>query len=403
VHNAEVKLCGKHGRIHTVLWSAETIWLDGQLCALTTASDITDRKQAEETLRRERELLRAIIDTVPAMITLYEPDTKRLQLNREFERLIGWSTQDAVGVSLIEQCYPDPDEREQIRQFMESCREGWMDIRMRARDGRIIETSWANVRLTNGLQIGIGIDITARKRAETEVRRANAELQQFAHIVSHDLQEPLRTVGSFVSLLAKRYQGRFDADAEEYIAFAVDGARRMQQMIQDLLAYSRMGGQAREFTPIDCEGVLARVMRDLQGAITEQHATITHDPLPTVVGDGVRLRQVFQNLLGNALKFRGEAPPCVHISAQRLPQQWQLVVRDNGIGIDPTQMGRLFQVFQRLHPRSAYPGTGIGLAMCKKIVEQHGGQIWVESAPGQGAAFFFTLPLRDPESHGRTS
>jgi light-regulated signal transduction histidine kinase (bacteriophytochrome) len=168
----------------------------------------------------------------------------------------------------------------------------------------------------------------------------------------------------------------------------------MQQMIKDLLAYTRAGDQAREFTAVDCEQLLARVEHDLQSAITAQQATITHDPLPTVPGDVVRLKQVFQNLLANALKFRGEAPPRVHVSVQRLNGQWRFGVRDNGIGIAPKQARRLFQVFQRLHPHSAYPGTGIGLAICKKIIEQHGGQIWVESAPEQGATFFFTLAMK---------
>jgi PAS domain S-box-containing protein len=239
--------------------------------------------------------------------------------------------------------------------------------------------------------VGVTMDITARKETEAELQRVNAELQQFARIVSHDLCEPLRTVANFVTLLAKRFQGSLDADAEEYIAFAVDGAQRMQQMIQDLLLYSRVGDQARMFTAVDCEAVLTNVVNDLQLVITESGATVTHDPLPTVRGDATRLGQVLQNLIGNALKFHGAAPPQIHVSARRGSGHWQFAVRDNGVGLDPRHAERIFQVFQRLHPRSEYPGTGIGLAICKKIVEQHGGRIWVESQPGAGSTFYFTI------------
>lgn len=364
---------------------------------LGTNIDIDDQKQIEETLRQERELLQTLIDTVPVMLTLYKPGTEVLQLNREFEKLIGWSTQEAAGVSLMEQCYPDPDERERIRQFMETCRPGWMDIRMRTREGRILDTVWANVRLTTGIQVGIGIDVTARKAAEAEreqllaeLQRVNAELRQFAYIVSHDLNEPLRTMRSFVQLLTQRYQGRLDATGNEYLAFVVDGARRMQQMLTDLLAYTR-AGQRLEFQTANCEAVLGQVLSALQTRVVECGAVITHDSLPAVHGDATRLGHVFQNLISNSLKFRGEAPPRIHVSVRRADGQWQFAVRDNGIGIDPRHAERIFQIFQRLHTRSEYPGTGIGLAICKKIVEQHGGRIWVESRPGEGAIFYFTI------------
>jgi PAS domain S-box-containing protein len=239
--------------------------------------------------------------------------------------------------------------------------------------------------------VGVTMDITARKEAEAELQRVNAELQQFARIVSHDLHEPLRTVANFVTLLAERCQGNLDADAEKYIALAVDGAQRMQQMIQDLLLYSRVGDQARAFIAVDCEAVLIRVVHDLQLVITESSAVVTHDSLPTVRGDATRLGQVFQNLIGNALRFHGAAPPQIHVSACRGSGHWQFAVSDNGIGLDPRHAERIFQVFQRLHPRSKYPGTGIGLAICKKIVEQHGGRIWVESQPGAGSTFYFTI------------
>lgn len=359
-------------------------------------ADITARKQKEEDSAR----LAAIVESSEDAILSKTLDGIILSWNRGAERLYGYTAEEVIGQSVA--LLAPPEQQDEIPRILERLRRGerlehYETVR-RKKDGTRVSISLtvSPVKNAAGEIIGasaIARDITARKQAETKVQRINAELQQFAYIVSHDLQEPLRTVASFVSLLAKRYQGRLDADAEEYITFAVDGARRMQQMIQGLLAYARVGGQTQKFAIVDCEELLTHVINDLRGAITAQQATITHDPLPTIPGDAVRLKQVFQNLLGNALKFRGEAPPCVHVSAQRVNGQWRFVVRDNGIGLNPQQAGRLFQVFQRLHPRSAYPGTGIGLAICKKIIEQHGGQIWVESAPGQGAAFFFTLAM----------
>lgn len=242
-------------------------------------------------------------------------------------------------------------------------------------------------------------EIRERQRAEAELaqrtaelQRSNEELQQFSYVVSHDLQEPLRMVASYVQRLAKRYLGRLDAEAEESIGYAVEGATRMQALIRDLLVYTRVGSQGQAFGAVDCEAVLAHTVQDLQLAIAESGAEVTHDPLPTVRGDVAQLRLVFQNLIGNALKFRGPAPLRVHVSARPAGWQWTFSVRDNGIGLDPRQRERIFQVFQRLHTRGQYPGTGIGLAICKKIVEQHGGRIWVESEPEKGATFFCTLP-----------
>jgi len=226
------------------------------------------------------------------------------------------------------------------------------------------------------------------------LQRSNEELQQFAYVVSHDLQEPLRVVASYVQQLAERYQDKLEAEANELISYALDGAKRMQQLIVDLLAYSRIDTTGQEFAPTDCEGVLQRVLSDLRVAIEESGAEVTHDPLPQVMADNVQLGQVLQNLLGNAIKFRSQEPPRIHVSARQEGQQWVFSVRDNGIGINPRYAERIFGIFERLHPRTEYPGTGIGLAICKKIVERHGGQIWVESEPGKGAAFFFTLPIK---------
>jgi signal transduction histidine kinase len=233
------------------------------------------------------------------------------------------------------------------------------------------------------------------RQAEVELQRANKELRQFAAIVSHDLQEPLRMVTSYLQRLAQRSRRKLDAEAEECIDYAVDGAARMQTLIQDLLTYSRNGGHGLALATHDSDALLVRVLHDLQVAIVESGAEITRAPLPVVQADAQQLGLVFQNLIGNALKFHGEVAPRIHVSAQREGQQWRFAVQDQGIGLDPRQAERIFQVFQRLHTQREYPGTGMGLAICKKIVEQHGGRIWVESEPGKGASFFFTLPAAE--------
>ena len=233
------------------------------------------------------------------------------------------------------------------------------------------------------------------KAREQDLSRSNAELQQFAYVASHDLQEPLRMVASFTQLLARRYRDKLDKDAHDFINFAVDGATRMQTLISDLLNYSRVGTQGKPFEKTDCNAVLNQILRSLKLTIQEQHAVITSDPLPVVMADRVQLGQLFQNLITNAIKFHGANVPRVHVSAQRDGAKWKLSVRDNGIGIPPEHAERVFVIFQRLHTKTEYPGTGIGLAVCKKIVERHGGRIWPESAPGGGTTLWFTIPVTD--------
>ncbi len=233
------------------------------------------------------------------------------------------------------------------------------------------------------------------KHASAELARSNTELQQFAYVASHDLSEPLRMIVSYLDLLVARHRAGLNAEAQEFIGYAVDGAQRMQKLIDDLLAYARVDNRGRELKPVDLDAVLAEAQRNLKLRITESGAEIEHGPLPKVMGDASQLAQVFQNILSNAIKFRGKEPPRIRIGAEAVGGEWKLSIQDNGIGIDPKHFERLFVIFQRLHTRHEYPGTGIGLAICKKIIERHGGRIWVESKPGQGTAFFFTLGAAD--------
>jgi signal transduction histidine kinase len=235
-------------------------------------------------------------------------------------------------------------------------------------------------------------EIAAREEVQAALQRSNAELEQLAYVASHDMQEPLRMVASYLQLVAQRYGDLLDADGHEFIGYAVDGAKRMQALISDMLAFSRVNTRARPLAPTDCAKIVATARLNLQIAIEEAGATITEGELPAVLGDATQLLQLFQNLIANAIKFRGDAAPRVHVVAQPAEDGWCFSISDNGIGIAPEYFERIFVLFQRLHGRKEYSGTGIGLALCKRIVERHGGRIWVESTPGQGSVFSFTLP-----------
>ena len=233
---------------------------------------------------------------------------------------------------------------------------------------------------------------------EEELRRSNADLEQFAYVASHDLQEPLRMVASYMQLLDRRYGDKLGQDAQDFIGFAVDGAQRMQRLIDDLLAYSRIGIRGVPFEPTDSEVAFNRAMGNLEVSIEETGADVTHEPLPTVIGDSGQLVQLFQNLIGNGIKFSGSDVPEVRVDAVPVEAGWQFSVSDNGIGIDSQYSERIFELFRRLHGRDEYPGTGIGLAICKKIVQRHGGTISVASEPGMGSTFYFTLQSVDQKA-----
>ncbi|NIM49168.1 MAG: PAS domain S-box protein [Gemmatimonadales bacterium] len=286
-----------------------------------------------------------------------------------------------------------------------------IDTSVVTKDGRHVAVSLSGSVMRDddgGIQgmVCVAQDITERKRAQEmleqrthELARSNDELEQFAWVASHDLQEPLRMVASYTQLLSRRYKGKLDSDADEFIEFAVDGAARMRRLINDLLEFSRVGTHGKDFETTDCEAIYERTLVDLGGLVEDSGALVTHDRLPTVMGDGTQLGQLFQNLIVNAIKFRRDDEQLtIHVGVERQDGNWVIGVRDNGIGIDPQYAERIFIVFQRLHGKGHRAGTGIGLAICKKIVERHGGRIWVESLPGEGSTFYFTLPVNEENS-----
>ncbi len=411
--------------------------------------DITQRKQMEDELKNLNELLkqrasnraaqlleseekfRKISASANDAIVMLDDDERTSYWNAAAEKIFGYSKEEAVGKRLHTLIIPVVFRSRHLEGFKEFQITGkgpvigkTVELTALRRNGEEfpIELSLSGVQIKGKWNaIGIIRDITERKilnarllaeiegrkkvqerlkQMVKELERSNAELQQFAYVASHDLQEPLRMVSSYTQLLGRRYKGKLDADADEFISYAVDGAARMQMLINDLLEYSRVGTKGKPFEMVNCLDVFDHAVSNLKMAIEESGAVITHDELPTVMADTLQFTQLFQNLLGNAIKFRSKGPPLIHISAVQKEGEWVFSIRDNGIGIDPQYVDRIFVIFQRLHSKEEYPGSGIGLAICKKIVERHGGQIWVESEPGKGAAFYFTVPVINYVAYG---
>jgi len=380
---------------------------------VSTITDITARREAEERLRESEELFRKTFELAASGVAHVSLEGKFMRVNRSLTEIVGYSEAELIGRSVKDISHPeDRDVTDAQRTLVHAGKRESVRFEKRylRKDGHVVWVSLgvALVRDAAGVphyEVAIFDDITERKQAEAalraaheELKRSNSELEQFAYVASHDLQEPLRMVSSYTQLLGRRYSQSFDADAKEFMSYIVDGAARMKQLIEDLLAYSRVGTKGKEFKPVELEKALRRALANLKAAIDDSGATITHDPLPTLPADEMQLAQVFQNLIGNALKFRSQQAPRIHVGVEDRGEIYEVSVRDNGIGIEPQYFERIFMVFQRLHNKGEYPGTGIGLAIVKKVIERHGGHIRVQSKPGEGSEFVFTLPRYQKET-----
>lgn len=395
------------------------IWLSTRLVPIKNASgavtavlgvahDITELKRSGDALQASEERLSLVIEASNTGIWDWDIRTNEVYYSPRWKSLIGFADQELENRFDEWENRLHPDDKPRTLAALDAYLqhpEGnyTQEFRMLHKDGSyrwILNRSAALIDASGKpyRMYGSHLDITSRKEAEQalqrrseDLARSNRELEQFAYVASHDLQEPLRMVTSYLQLLSRRYRGKIDEDADDFIAYAVDGAKRMHILINDLLTYSRVGTRGKELIPVDSAVVLEQTLMALQVRIEEHEAIITTDPLPFVLADDVQLQQLFQNLIGNAIKFCGEASPRIYLSVQRQEDRWLFSVQDNGIGLDPKYAERIFVIFQRLHSREEFEGTGIGLAICKKIVERHGGTIWVESELGKGATFHFTL------------
>jgi PAS domain S-box-containing protein len=404
------------GEFHNRKKNGEFFWVSASISPIhndeneithfiAVEEDITEQKRMEETLQASETRYRGIFEGVKDAIFVESLTGEILDVNARACEMFGYSRQEML-LKTVDDLVPEghlaiipgnsstanlpdnPIETVNVRSSGET-----FPVEITTRLQEIGEET---------VMLVVVRDITERKRVEKaleqsklDLERSNTDLERFASIASHDLREPLRAVSGFANLLAKRYGDRLDAEAVEYIDYILDGTKRLQELINALLTYSQVGTRGKAFKLTNCEEILNRVASNLTVAIEESGAVITHDPLPAVMGDGVQLEQLFQNLISNAIKFRGKDRPEVHIGLTNKTVEWEFSIQDNGIGIEPQFSDRIFAIFQRLHMQEEYPGTGLGLAICKRIVERHGGRIWVESEFGKGSTFYFTIPANE--------
>jgi len=380
------------------------ILFKGEPHFLAIVRDVTELKKAERQILREKQISEKIIDSLPGLFFQISTSGKMIRWNKFFRTLTGLSDAEIRKLSPLHTV--QDSEKERIGRAIEQAFSkgyGEAEVNLVSREGKQIPFFFSGTSQMidkSPYMIGMGIDISKLKAAEeklrtilSELEQSNRELERFAYVASHDLQEPLRKIRSFSDLLSKRYEGQLDEKADKYIGYIIHGTTRMRALINDLLAYSRVETREKPFESVNTETLIEGVLGNLQSAIRERGAVVSHDPLPLVKGDPSQLEQVFHNIMDNALKFHGEEPPRIHVSAREGEGEWIFSLSDNGIGMKMEYAERIFIIFQRLHARGDFPGTGIGLALSKKIIERHGGRIWVESEPGKGSTFFFTIPI----------
>lgn len=366
----------------------------------------SEDKKTNPSLGEER--LRLVVEAAPSGMIMVDELGRVVLVNSQVERMFGYSREELLGES-VDLLVPSSVRAEHPchrASFFAAPKARAMgvgrDLYGQRKDGsRLPVEIGLNPLMTDGERFVLAsiVDITERKHSEAllqekllELQRSNEDLQQFAYVCSHDLQEPLRVISNYSQLLARRYSDKLDQDANEFIEFTVDATRRMQELINDLLLYSRVDTKGKEFVPTDCSEIVAIALANLRVSISESTAVVNCVELPVISADKSQLLQVFQNLIGNAIKFRSSENPAITVSAHDAGKNWLFEVEDNGLGFDMKYGERIFVIFQRLHTKEMYPGSGIGLAVCKKIVERHGGSIWAESEPGKGAKFSFTIP-----------
>jgi len=401
--------------VHALLWVGGLVGI--VLSRQRIRRSEQDRMQAVEDLRKEKDMVQKYLDIAAVILVVIDAKQNITLMNKRGCEILGYDEEEIIGKNWFDNFVPD-NEREQVREGFVQFISGeiepmeYFENIVSTKSGTVRLIAWHNTVLKDdeGNIVGTlssGEDITERKKREEELhnlteelKRSNADLEQFAYSASHDLQAPLRGIEGFIKLLSKRYKGKLDAKADEFIEFTIEGVQRMKMLIKDLLEYSQIGTKNKNFSSVDSSIPLALALANLQRSIEENKAAVTYDALPNVLADSSQLSRLFQNLIGNAIKFHGNELPKIHISAELKGEEWIFAVSDNGIGIDPKNFDRIFSVFQRLHTMEEYEGTGIGLASCKKIVERHGGRIWVVSEIGKGTTFYFTLPYKgDIKTH----
>ncbi len=406
VRGCEMGIPGHDGPIRWLLVNAEPV-TDGEggiYGVVVSFVDISGRKEQEQKARESEARYRHLVQAGKVGLWDWDLLTNQVYFSPEWKAQIGYQDHEIPHDFAEWQSRVHPEDVERclaaVRDFVERPRDDYrIEFRFRHRNGHyrwilaqaslLLDGEGHAVRM-----LGSHIDITDRKKTEEELRRSNTDLEQYAYVASHDLQEPLRTVAGMIQLLERQYRGKLDDKAEEYIRYAVEAVSRMQSLIEGLLAYSRVNRVNRPIEPVDTRICLDAALQNLDASIRETQSCVTAGDLPTVPADYDQLVRLFQNLIGNSIKFRGSEPPRIHIAAVERKDGWQFSVTDNGIGIEPQYFERIFLIFQRLHTRRRYPGTGIGLALCRKIVERHGGSIWVEPGPEGGSTFHFTLSRR---------